>query len=79
MSRHLDNLTRLLSKMQRRYGDGDTIVLELRSEIERIRIFEPGPAPRLHWTPRDSAARDYATTLFREGGMTKAHGHSQLA
>jgi hypothetical protein len=36
MSRHLDNLKRLWSKLQLRYGDDDALVLEVKREIEAL-------------------------------------------
>jgi len=36
MSRHLDNLKRLWSKLQLRYGNDDALVLEVKREIEAL-------------------------------------------
>ncbi len=36
MSRHLDNLKRLWSKLQLRYGNDDALVLEVKREIETL-------------------------------------------
>lgn len=36
MSRHLNNLTRLCTKLQRRYGNSDPLVLEIQREIDVI-------------------------------------------
>ncbi len=36
MSRHLNNLQRLWSKLQRRYGNDDAFVLEVKREIDAL-------------------------------------------
>jgi hypothetical protein len=40
MSRDLDNLKRVFYKLQDRYGDGDPIVLQLKSEIDSRESIE---------------------------------------
>lgn len=42
MSRHLDNLKRLLAKLQRRYGDEDDLVRQLMSELAVAQTLEAG-------------------------------------
>lgn len=39
MSRHTENLDRLLSKLQARYGEHDAVVCELRGELLRCRTL----------------------------------------
>jgi hypothetical protein len=36
MSRHLNNLKQLLSKMQVRYGEDDALVSQLRDEVQAL-------------------------------------------
>lgn len=40
MSRHLENLSRLLSKLRARYGEHDPAVLELKSELEALQVMD---------------------------------------
>lgn len=40
MSRHLDNLSRLLSKLRDRYGEQDPTVLDLKSELEALQVMD---------------------------------------
>lgn len=42
MSRHLNNLKRLLAKLQRRYGDDDDLVRQLTSELAVAQTLEAG-------------------------------------
>lgn len=40
MSRHLENLSRLLSKLRDRYGEQDPTVLELKFELEALQVMD---------------------------------------
>ena len=42
MSRQLDNLKRILRKLQARYGDGDALVSELKDDVELREGVESG-------------------------------------
>jgi hypothetical protein len=47
MSRHLNNLQRLWAKLQRRYGNDDALVLEVKREIDAIEAKNRSwPSPR---------------------------------
>ena len=40
MSRHIENLSRLLSKLRIRYGEQDPAVLELKAELESLQMMD---------------------------------------
>jgi hypothetical protein len=40
MSRHIENLSRLLSKLRERYGEQDATVIELRAELESLQMMD---------------------------------------
>lgn len=42
MSRHLDNLKRLLRKLQAHYGDDDVMVLQVKHALESVEALESG-------------------------------------
>jgi hypothetical protein len=42
MSKNLNNLRRLFSKLQLRYGDDDALVLQLKRELEAREALEAG-------------------------------------
>lgn len=46
MSRDLDNLKRVLQKLQVRYGEDDALVLQVKQEIEAREVIEDKYA---HW------------------------------
>lgn len=60
MSRHLENLHRMLGELQSRYGSDDEIVLQFKQEVESRQRGASGlqerPAAGLH--RRDVASRD---------------------
>lgn len=49
MSRHLDNLERLCTKMQRRYGPHDPLCQQLQAEVATRRTTEPAFSARHDW------------------------------
>jgi hypothetical protein len=51
MTKHLQNLERLLKKMTLRYGDGDDLVLQLQQEVSSLEKKTPRDLDaRKNWT-----------------------------
>lgn len=42
MSRHLNNLKRVLQKLQVRYGENDPMVLQVKQDLESREVMESG-------------------------------------
>ena len=58
MTRHLENLTRLHSKMQARYGENDPLVQDLQKELDNLfNAFAAAPALAGESLPVPSAGR----------------------
>jgi hypothetical protein len=62
MSRHLDQLISLHARMRDRYGEADTLVLDLKSAIESLSVAEA--AARKRPPVQDFRARRLARSAF---------------
>lgn len=73
MSRDLDNLNRVLHKLQVRYGEDDPIVLQVKQEIESRELME---AKYERWLityrERVSERRGWAPLSAGSGGISRS-------